>query len=414
MKKPTLWTKNYSLLILATVMGAAGGIAGSYAMSFLVYDETGSTLAAGLLIALQVIPQFLLPLFIAPWMDRLPRKPFLVWGDLIAGVLYLLAGLYLRSNDFSYGGYLGFSLVLACIGAVDALAYDSIFPQLVTKGFEEKGYTVSGMLYPVLNVLIMPVAAVLMAWIGAANILLVQAVFSIFAGIVENGITIQEKPRQGVKKVGFSLWWQDFRDGFRYLKGEKGLLNIYAYMAVTNGAAAGYSPILIAFFRTMPGFTAVMYSFFSVAEFLGRSIGGLLHYHIEIPKKKRFRFAFLVYQIYEIMDMVLLWLPYPLMLINRGICGFLGVNSATMREASVQSYIPEAYRARINAFENAVISAAGSVLALAVGALGEVLDYRLALTVTAGACIGACWLTIWRGRTAVKAIYEPDDPAPPQ
>ena len=47
MKKATLWTKNFSLLIFASVLGAAGGIAGSYAMSFLVFDETGSTLATG-------------------------------------------------------------------------------------------------------------------------------------------------------------------------------------------------------------------------------------------------------------------------------------------------------------------------------------------------------------------------------
>lgn len=407
MKKPTLWTKNYTLLILATIMGATGGIAGSYAMSFLVYDETGSTLAAGLLIALQVVPQFLLPILIAPWMDRLPRKPFLVLGDLIAGVLYGLAGIYLHSCAFSYVGYMGFSLVLACISAVDSLAYNSIFPKLIAKGFEEKGYTVSGMLYPVLNVLIMPAAALLMEWIGAANILLVQAGLSIMAGIVENGIKIEETSRKDNEKVGISLWWQDFKDGFRYLKGEKGLLNIYAYMAVTNGAAMGCSPILIAFFRTAPGFTAVMYSFFSVAEFLGRSIGGLLHYHIEIPKRKRFGFAFLVYQIYEAMDMLLLWLPYPLMLINRGICGFLGINSATMRVASVQSYIPEGYRARVNAFENAVVSAAGSVLALAVGALGEVLEYKMTLTVTAAVCMAASWLTIWRDRKAVKAVYDP-------
>lgn len=113
MKKTTLWSRSFSLLTFATVLGAAGGIAGGYAMSFLVYDETGSTLAAGLLIALQVFPQLLLPVLIAPWMDRLPRKPFLVIGDLMAGVLYALAGLYLKRYTFTYVGYLAFSLLLS-------------------------------------------------------------------------------------------------------------------------------------------------------------------------------------------------------------------------------------------------------------------------------------------------------------
>ena len=121
-----------------------------------------------------------------------------------------------------------------------------------------------------------------------------------------------------------------------------------------------FSPILVAFFRTAPGFSAGMYSFFFVAEFIGRSVGGVFHYHANIPKNKRFGFAFMVYLTYEIMDMVLLWLPYPMMLCNRAVCGFLGINSATLRAAAIQSYIPEEFRARVNAFENGVISAASS------------------------------------------------------
>ena len=71
----TLWSKNYTLVTLATILGAAGGIAGNFALSFLVYDETGSTLAAAILVAIQVFPNFLIPLLVSPMMDRLPRIP---------------------------------------------------------------------------------------------------------------------------------------------------------------------------------------------------------------------------------------------------------------------------------------------------------------------------------------------------
>ena len=40
-----LWNRNFTLLMAATLMGAMGGIAGGFALSFLVFDETGSTLA---------------------------------------------------------------------------------------------------------------------------------------------------------------------------------------------------------------------------------------------------------------------------------------------------------------------------------------------------------------------------------
>ena len=113
--KNRLWTRNFTLLIAASGLGAVGGIAGGFAMSFLVFDETGSTLASALVLATELIPGFLLPLFIAPWMDRMPRKPFLVGGDMLNGVMYLLLGAYLLRGTFSYVGYLAFSLVLASL-----------------------------------------------------------------------------------------------------------------------------------------------------------------------------------------------------------------------------------------------------------------------------------------------------------
>ena len=110
--KQTLWTRNYSLLFIATVFGSIGGIAGSFALSFLVFDETGSTLASALILAIQLVPGFIVPLAASPLMDRLPRKPFLVAGDAINGFLYLLGGIYLYFCPFTYIGYLFFSLIL--------------------------------------------------------------------------------------------------------------------------------------------------------------------------------------------------------------------------------------------------------------------------------------------------------------
>lgn len=403
--KQSLWSKNFSLVTIATLLGAMGGIAGNFALSFLVYDETGSTLASAILIAIQVIPNFFVPLIAAPLMDRLPRKPFLVGGDLINGLLYCLAGIYLLNFQFSYVGYLLFSLLLSCLSAFDSLAYHSIYPKLIPKGFEEKGYTISSMIYPVMQVVMMPIAAILFEAVGVAVILLIQAGLSILAATVESRIEVTETNNLKGEHFSFKLWWQDLKNAAVYLKKEKGIQSIYAYMAVTNGVGGGFAPILIAFFRTAPGFSVAMYSFFSVAEFAGRSLGGFFHYHFKIPEKKRFSFAFFVYQTYELMDAILLWLPYPLMLINRAICGFLGINSATLRQTAVQSYIPEEFRARLNAFESVILSIAYSVLSLVVGIMGEFLDYRLCLTICGLFVSAFCFATIYKNREKVKEIY---------
>ena len=104
------------------------------------------------------------------------------------------------------------------------------------------------------------------------------------------------------------------------------------------------------------------------------------------------------------MDVLLLWLPYPLMLANRAFCGFLGINSATIRQAAVQRYLPDHLRARINAYESMLITAASAVLSLAVGALGELMDYRLCVSLCAALTLLFCWLSVFRCRSAVREV----------
>lgn len=405
MKNPTLWSKNYILLTLASTFGSIGGIAGSYALSFLVFDKTGSTLATGLLTALQIVPHFLLPILLAPIMDRLPRKPFLVFGDLFGALMYAFAALYLHNFEFSYPMYLVFSLIINCVNALDSLAYTCFFPKTIPEGFEDKGYTISAMLYPVLNVIMMPLAALLMDTIGVANILFIQSGMSVLAAITENFIKVEEKVELSGEKTGFSLWLDDFKKGFAYLKGEKGLLNIYANDAYGNGMYMGCGPLQVAYFRTAPGLSAQLYAFFSAAEFIGRSLGGLYRYNSNMKPQKRRKFVYFVQQFYNAMDGVLLWLPYPLMLLNRSVCGFLGINSGTVRASSIQQYLPEEYRARVNAFSGAISCIAGSIGALLIGALGELVGYRIAMTMVAAGGMFVCWLTTGRNKKELDKIY---------
>ena len=409
--KNKLWTKTFTRIIVATTLGAMGGVAGNFALSFLVFAETKSTLAAALTAALAFVPAFIIPFFAAPWMDRLPRKPFLVGGDILNGICYAAAGFYLLNFEFTYIGYLGFSLLVSCLQTFDELAYNSIYPNLIPEGMEQKGYSVLGMLYPVLRVLMMPVAAVLYDTVGVGTMLIMQGVLSVFAALIESRIKLDEKSRLEDEKYTFKMWKEDISEAAKYLKKEKGLQSIYSYMAFTNGIGNGYNPLLVAFFSTAAGMTAAMYSLFSAAEFIGRSIGGTFAYKLKIKPKKRFSFAFLVYMVYETMDMILLWIPYPFMLVNRGICGFLGINSATMRQAAVQTYIPDELRSRINAFENMLYFAVSAVLGLVVGALGEVLDYRICITLCGASTMAFCWLTIWKNKKEVEKIYNKEESA---
>lgn len=402
--KNTLWTKNFTIITLGTVISAIGGVAMGFALSFVVFDNTGSTLMMALFAAASSLPGIILPVLLSPYLDNFRRKTVIVGLDYLSAVIYLLFGLYLLKHSFSLPLYLLFSLACGSIGSVYNLAYESLYPNLIPEGFAQKGYTVSGMLYPTVTMVMTPVASILYTRLGLGVLCIGEGLLLAAAASVETQIKVEEHTKPG-GKFSFSDYIGDFKEGFRYLKKEKGLLRIYGYMPITQGISQATGPLIRAWFRTAPGLNLTMYALFTTAEFIGRSIGGLVHYKFEIPPEKRFSLAYLVYVTYNIMDTVLLWLGFPLMLVNRGICGFLGINSATLRASSVQNYLPDNMRAKVNAVFNMLYALVPTLLTLAVGALGEMMDYRLCVTLVSAAGLLPCYLIMWRGREDVKKVY---------
>ena len=402
--KNTLWTKNFTIITLGTVISAIGGVAMGFALSFVVFDNTGSTLMMALFAAASSLPGILLPVLLSPYLDNFRRKPVIVGLDYLSAVIYLLFGMYLLKHEFNLPLYLLFSLLCGSIGSVYNLAYDSLYPNLIPEGFAQKGYTVSGMLYPTVTMVMTPVASILYTRLGLGVLCLGEGLLLAAAASVETQIKVEEHTKPG-GKFSFGDYLGDFKEGFRYLKKEKGLLRIYGYMPITQGISQATEPLIRAWFRTAPSLNLTMYALFTTAEFIGRTAGGLIHYKVEIPPEKRFSLAYLVYVTYNIMDTVLLWLGFPLMLVNRGICGFLGINSATLRASSVQNYLPDNMRAKVNAVFNMLYALVPTILTLAVGALGEVMDYRLCVTLVSAAGLLPCYLIMWRGREDVKRVY---------
>lgn len=402
--KKGLWTKNFTIITIGTIISSIGGVAMNFALSFVVFDNSGSTLLMGIYSALSLIPTVVLPIVIAPYLDRYKRKPFIVGLDFLNGLLYLGFAFLISKIGFVFGVYLAFSLTTATIGTIYQQAYTSYYPNLIPKGFAQKGYTVSSMIYPTVNVVITPLASYLYTQMGIEFIMVFEGIMLLVASLFEAMIDYRET-QHGSGRFDLQAYREQFRAGWQFLKKEKGLQKIYAYMPIMQGLSEGSSSLIIAYFQTTPGLGITLYSLFTIAEFLGRSIGGIVHYRYKIPAKKRFRFACIVYYIYPLMDALLLWLAYPLMLLNRSICGFLGINSATLRESSVQNYMPDENRAKLNAFFHVAYSLVSMFCRFTAGALGEILDYRFCLMLFAAIEIFSCTWIIYRNQELVKPIY---------
>ena len=404
MEKKTLWTKNYTIIMIATAIGALGNVALSFALSFFVFDETGSTLASAILFAIQAVPGVVIPLFVSPVLDRYPRKPFLVFFDGLFAPMYLIAGIWLMKRPFNYIEYLIASLIFAAIGELDGMSFNALFPKLIPEGMEEKGFTLSSLLYPIISVIMTPVVSVLYRKVGLPTLLFFQAACSLAACLIETGIDVEESVVEGTK-LSFRQWWSDIKDTARYLRNEPGLFWQTMYSNYSNGTGTGFETLWVAFTATTPGYSPTTYAFCQGATLLCRTIGGILLVRKETPKEKKFLKTFRIYVTIDIMDAIMLYLPYPLMLVDRGVVGFCGVQSGNIRNAAFQKYIPDSMRARLSAFDSVLFLILNSILTLVIGALGEILPYRVVTLIFASVSVVLCYFCVWRNRNEIEKIY---------
>lgn len=404
MKKKSVWTRDFTCITAATVLSAIGGEAMNLPVSLLVFEETKSTFLSALIMVCGMLPDTILPILAAPLIDKGGKKKWILGMDILLAAVYLFMGLWVLKYDFSYVLYLIFTLAVGTISVFYRLAYTSWYPDLIPVGLEQKGYAVSSALYPLIVIIMAPVAAFLYERVEMGHLFLLVCCLTVLSVLIEN--CIREKRREKAESYTFARYCSDIREGFSYLRKEKGIRNIYTYMSITNGASHSVDVIVQAYFQTRPWLTVTMLGFLKSAEMIGRVLGGAFQYTKEIPVKKRYAFTKAVYLFYDAADTLLLFLPYPLMLAGRFLCGGLGISSATIRETAVQSYLQPQMRARVNAFFNVVMAVGGVGFQLLAGALGQVLPYRIAAALIGSATFISVFFLIIRPAAENRPVYE--------
>ena len=383
MKRENVWSKDFTLITIGTIISAIAGQTINLPMSLMVFDETGSTLLSAFLFIAGMIPSVILPILIAPFIDRYPKKKIIVGLDYLMGLLFLLIAYIVNITGFQYSLYLLFSLITGFISTIYHLTYQAWFPDLIPVGFEQQGYAVSSSIYPTVMIVMSPVAAYLYKTFSISILFIIIGILTILAATFEVFIAnIHNGQKDG--KLDFKQYKADILGGFSFLKEEKGIRNIYTYMSITNGTATGLHLMVQAYFQTVSFLTVTMLAFLKSAETVGRIIGGAVQYKVDVPPKKRYGITKFVYIFYETMDIILLFIPYPFMIVNRFLCGVLGMTSATLRETSVQSYLPSNMRAKVNAVFNVFMASSIILFQILTGFLGDMIGYRKTAVILAG------------------------------
>ena len=176
-----LWTRDFTILTVGSVISMFGNAMTGFAMSLMVLDLSRSTLLYAIYLAMYTLPQLFMPIVSGAILDRQSRKKTIYTLDFISAGLYLLLAGVLATGWFSFPVFAVYCFILGSIQSTYFVAYESFYPLLISEGNYQKAYAIDSVLETVSAVMV-PVtrslSAVKPARIGEATLYSAPGMYS--------------------------------------------------------------------------------------------------------------------------------------------------------------------------------------------------------------------------------------------
>lgn len=403
--KNTLWTKNFTIITLGTVISLFGSAMTGFSVSLLVLDYSESVFMYALFMVVYFLPQLAVPVFAGSYLDKFSRRKTIYTLDFISSAVYFFVFGYLCFFPFSYTVLLSVTFLVGSIDSFYRVAYESLYPNLITEGNYAKAYSVSSVIESVAMVMV-PVAVFVYTKIGIQPIFLFNAVSFLAAAVMETNIKVTESYiAEESGRRGFAAFKTTMREGIGYIRSEAGLMAVCAYFFADYFVYGACDTVMLPYFRSAAGLGVMLYTLVKGAAIVGRLVGGVVNYRIVIRPGRRFIAALFVYIALAAINAVYLFVPLAVMTALSFASGLFGVTSYTIRITSTQNYIPDEMRARFNGTFSFITMGGLVIGQLLGGALADILALRTIVLIFSVFKLICVFATIYAKRKDVAAIY---------
>ena len=440
-KAPKIWSKNFTILTLGSFVSMLGNSVSGYIISLMIFDMTGSVFLFSVFTVSFYLPKMLFSMFAGAYMDRFSRKRVIYTLDFTSAFLYGIIFFILFFGLNFYWLFLILVLIVGSINGIYEVAFNSLFPNTISKDAYSKAYAVSSMIQP-LALCMIPVASLIYYNVGsAAPLFIFNVVAFLTAAIFETRIDCPESHvNTDEKKLTFSAYKEDIKEGFNYTASDKGLMAITVYFCIMNFASGAYGTLALPFFKSSPEHfagassqfplifsltdrmgafganiqgifeylcadTATLYTFVLGFGVAGRLLGGIFQYRLKYNRKMRFTVSIVCCVLIGILDMIMLYLPARFIMLCCLLTGLLSIAVYNIRLSTTQAYVSDLKRARFVSFFE-MMFAGGNILGqIFSGILGEFIHSRFIISAFNVINIIALFAVIVGNAKSVKKIY---------
>ncbi|GIF66179.1 putative drug antiporter protein precursor [Asanoa ishikariensis] len=402
--------------LVAFLVAEGASLAGNkmtmLALPWLVLDTSGSLTRVGLVAFAQTGCYVLVKIAGAPWIDRLGRKRCAVAGGLASAVVLAAAPVLSHSAGLPFAALL---VIVAALGAVQSItdaAKRLMVPDLVAASGAplERVTSLYAGVERLSFLLGTPAAGLLITFLGAVNVLLLDAVAALLAALLI-AVAVPAAPRP----ESTDGYLESLRVGLRYVRTDRLLLSISALLLFANlidqATMAVYVPAWIKQVFDNPSLLGTIAGAYGLGAVLGSMAFAWLG--PRLPRYATFAVSLLLAGSPLLFGMALTT-SLPLLL---GICVWAGAMSASINpiiSSAMFERVPPDLHARVFGFTGSLAWAGIPLGGLLGGLVLDTLGRTPGLLLSASLYLGVTLLPLvfrrtWRelDRDELPAAVEP-------
>ncbi|MCW1969176.1 MAG: MFS transporter [Anaerolineae bacterium] len=376
--------RNYRLYWIGQLISFCGTWMQTTAQAWVVYDLTQSPFALGLVSTLQFLPIMLLTLFGGVIADRVPKRKVVLITQTLALIQAGIFGLLVSTGQAQIGHVYVLAAIQGIINAIDNPVRQSFANELVSNADRPSAIALNSVLFNTARVLGPALAGILIASIGTAAALYLNAasfLAVITAVLLMNPAEFVAKP--SARKAAAPL--RELAEGLKYAWNTPAILTPLIIVAAVGTFGYNFSVVL----PLVGGFVlktdAAGFGALSSAFGVGSLVGALVNTLNSKESTARLMWGSIGFSV------LLAALPFStnlqlsmLLLVLQGLCG---VTFTTAASTVIQTTVPDQLRGRITSLNFLLFAGSTPIGALVIGTLSDMLNVPDALLICAILCL---------------------------
>ena len=272
--KKKLFNRDFILLCQGTLFSTFGAVLYSAAIAYWVYEKTGSTTLMGLLSGITFFVRALAGPFSGSLSDHLHRRNILVYTDLIRGALFTILGILAMNDRLSVVPVVFAALVSGVCSSLFDPSSSSLVPDILDESVLIKGQSLLSGSSTIINLIGTALSGILIVKFGVPVLILVNGICFILSAVSER--FVHDYPSHKSEEIAdLKTIFSDMKEGFVFLKNDKGLLKLGAVALLGNFLISGFFNLLLPY-CLQNGMTTQQYGYLGAFISAGSLFGTLL------------------------------------------------------------------------------------------------------------------------------------------